>query len=121
MSSGFPFVNLPELAGFGQSALVGWLIVLAALVAWRVLVVEDHLAGMLGTRAGDGVQLDRLQMLLAMLGGAVAYVTTCADGWQHALEVRQLPEVPDSLLTIVAGSQAIYLGGKLSRNSLGGS
>ncbi|WP_296600052.1 hypothetical protein [Phenylobacterium sp.] len=113
-------ISLQQLAGAGQAGLELWLLVLAVLVGWRVLIVDDHLRGMLATHLGDGLQLDRLQMLLSMLGGAVAYAIICADGWQHALAIKELPEAPDSLLTIVAGSQAIYLGGKVSRNSLGG-
>jgi hypothetical protein len=104
---------LLKVAQFAQLGLEAWLAALAVIVAWRLLV-EGHLFnGLLSTRRGDGIEPDRLQLLLATGGGLIAYVAAGAHAIQQGAD--RMPDAPTELISILAASQAVYLGGKISR------
>ena len=104
---------LPQVAHFAQLSLEAWLLALAVIVAWRLLVEGQLFNGLLGTRPGDGIEPDRLQLLLATGGGVIAYVMAGAQAIQQG--TTKMPDAPTELISILAASQAIYLGGKIGR------
>lgn len=98
------------LAEIVKFALIGWLGVLALVLAVRILRGDIPLTGMLST-SGRRIDPERVQSLLVIGFVFAAYITQFAA----STELRALPEVPDSLLVLLAGSNGIYLSGKVAR------
>jgi hypothetical protein len=86
--------------------LHAWMAAVVALVAFRLLTGRIALAGLL-TQDGDKFSPERLQLLLATIGALVAYAA-------QALDARAMPADASELLILMAGSNALYLGGKFA-------
>jgi hypothetical protein len=102
-----------ELHQIIQTALLGWLAALAAIVLLRLFQGRINLRGLASDRAGGRATTDRLALVAITLGGAAFYFITAmkAPG-------VEMPPPPDALLFLLGGSQAAYLTGKFVR--LGG-
>jgi hypothetical protein len=96
-------------------ALVAWLGAMAALVGYRLLWGGRPLLGLLSNE-GRSVDPERVQALLVVLFVAGAYIVT-AMGADHSS--RTMPDLPEGLLALLAGSEGLYLGGKLARSARG--
>jgi hypothetical protein len=98
------------LADIVKFALIGWLGLLALVIAIRILRGDIPLAGLLST-TGSGIDPERVQALLVIGFVFAGYLTEFAA----STELKSLPEVPESLLIVFAGSNGIYLSGKVAR------
>jgi len=98
---------LRQLTGYCAEGLV---IGFAVVILWKVLTGTISLDGLLdssdgGKRSSSPV---RMQFLLFTLVAAGQYLVAA---WKNPT-TDSLPPVPQQVLAMVAGSQAIYLGGK---------
>lgn len=101
-------LELGQLAGYTGLALIAGF---AAVAGWKLLSGGISLDGLLTSydRRGRGRSSPgRQQLLLLTLVAAGQYLAAVL----HNPGATSLPPVPQSLLGILAGSQALYLGGK---------
>lgn len=94
---------LPTLMG-------AWLGALAALVGFRLLNGRIGTRGLLSAVPGGPASPERVQLLLVWFIGVGGYALMALKSPSAAL-----PEVPESLLFAMVGSQTIYAGGKILR------
>lgn len=98
---------------FISIAIASWLVALGAIVFMRLLNGSIRMEGLLRARSGGAISPERVQLFIASLMGAAAYA---ADALSKPPAVDgTLRDVPDMLLTLIAGSQFLYLGGKIMR------
>ncbi len=107
--------------------LVVWLASLAFFLLRNLLNGDLHTQGLLRTQARDArLDPERVQLLvltfgsvgyyaLSALNGEATYVEVPTDVEGVKEKVRSLPDAPAWLLSIFAGSNAVYLGGKIIR------
>ncbi len=100
-------VYLLDTAEFGVKA---FLVVLAALVVYRILTGTINAKGLLADKERGTFSPARLQLLLFTLTGAGAYLSSLLEA--AAAGRYAFPDVPQELLLILGGSQAFYLGAK---------
>jgi hypothetical protein len=109
-------MRLALVAHLVEFALVAWLAVVAAFVVVQMLRGRIPLAGLFEAKtdpAGtSALNLDRHQLLILSVGYAVYYVVQAL----HLEQGSAMPDVPSSVLYLLAGSQAVYLGGKIARS-----
>jgi hypothetical protein len=88
-----------------------FLLALAAVVAYQLLTGKINTRGLLRDKMNDrAFSPGRLQLLMTTLGGVFYYVLLI-----FANQTRgEFPPVPSTLVLILGGSHAFYLGGKLS-------
>lgn len=97
------------------TALLGFSAVLAAVIVIRLLRGDIHLRDMLTSRAGRGMEPERVQAVIVALLLPAAYAAQVfaeARGDELALK---LPDASEWMLALAAGSQTLYLGGKIAR------
>ena len=97
-----------------EVALALWLVALMALVLWRLLIRANALSGLLKTVPSDGQQVERTQSLAVVLAIVAYYVAASAAAIAGA-GPHKMPELPDALLALAGGSQAVFLAGKTAR------
>jgi hypothetical protein len=81
------------------------------LVLYKIVVGEISLAGLLDAKLPDGQQAfspARLQLLIFTVAVAAHYLHAAYVSPQH----DTLPGLPQGVIAALAGSQAVYLGGK---------
>lgn len=110
---------MPEIAKLFAAALLIWLIVLFVTIAYRVISGSVNVAGLFRTRAAAGgragaVEADRLQLFIAFLLTLAFYAKDAVAQTQTGVPTG-LPEAPEELIAILAGSNALYLSGKIGR------
>ncbi|HWA04683.1 MAG TPA: hypothetical protein VG819_14275 [Rhizomicrobium sp.] len=112
---------IPPLAELAEKFLLVWLALMAAVVGLRCIHGDINLAGLLAHDSSDLADArpapERVQLLASFLFALIAYARLALDATQGAnadLPV-QLPEAPAGLVLLLAGSQSIYLTGKLGR------
>lgn len=99
-----------------EVGLVAWLGALMAMVLWRLLIGSDALSGLLRTLPGEhGQEVDRTQNLAVVVGVVGYYAFVGARMIASGEPTEQMPELPDALLALVGGSQAVFLAGKTAR------
>ncbi|MBV9991360.1 MAG: hypothetical protein JOZ72_08695 [Alphaproteobacteria bacterium] len=111
-------MSLPDLASIVENALLAWLAAMMALVAWRCLTGRIDLSGLLaGSGADRRPTPERVQLLLGILIAAFAYAQLALAQTQapNAPPTRTMPEVPNEILLLFAGSHSLYLVGKHRR------
>lgn len=113
-------MRLDGLSEWLQQGLMIWLFALAGLVAYRYIVNPGLFAGLLADHSNPGgMDPARVQLALAM---PVAMATYLGEAAKRFGEIRAgsdllaMPEAPPALLGIVAGSQVLYLAGKVFRS-----
>ena len=103
------------------AGLIAWLALLAGFLLIRMLDGSIQISGLLQTRLDlqeGGINPERVLATLAVplvLGAYVLEIiqtgtVTLADG------TLSLPDIPESLLAILAASNGTYLAGKISRS-----
>ena len=97
---------------FGFFAIVFWRLMTGAIVLSQLLDgdIRDPQSE---TGYSSGVSPARTQALLVTLFTAIYCLT------QTLHNPRQFPEIPNTLLAVLAGSQSLYLGGKAKSLLLG--
>ena len=100
------------LAEIVEFALIGWLGLLALVIAVRILRGDIPLAGLLSSGSGGRADPERIQSLLILGFVVVGYLTQFA---RLPADAHALPPVPESLLVLLAGSNGVYLSGKIAR------
>ena len=95
-----------------EIALIAWLAAIAAIVGYRLLTGTIATTGLLTTQ-GHSVDPERVQMLLGVIAGAVTYANESLA--LLGTGATQLPAPSETVLTLLGGSQLLYLGGKTAR------
>jgi len=104
-----------RLLWLAEIGLGVWLVALMAIVLWRLLISTDALSGLLKTEPDDGQLPERMQNL-AIIMVVVAYYVAMAGKLVGSGEApHRMPDLPDALLALVGGSQAVFLAGKTAR------
>lgn len=110
------------LANFIMWFLLAWLAALAVVVLLRSLG-QGQLRELLHTTkpdggTGDTIDPERVQLVIVSLGAIGLYFL---DGIQAAASgpITVLPEASDALTAVLAGSNTLYLSGKLLRTPRG--
>jgi len=98
-----------------QGALAIWLGVLLVIVLWRLLITGDAMSGLLKTVPSDGQQVERTQSLVIVLAVVGYYAYAGAQAIGSGEPSQSMPELPDALLALVGGSQAVFLAEKTAR------
>ena len=106
------YERLMRLAEIGLGL---WLITLIAIVLWRLLISADALSGLLKTKPNDGQLPERMQNLAIVMVVVAYYVAMTGKLVGSGEAPHRMPELPDALLALVGGSQAIFLAGKTAR------
>ncbi len=96
--------------------LLGWFAALAVLVAVRILRGDIAVAGFLThSDPNEPVAPERVLAMAAfptiVIGYAVYALHADVSGPNP-----MLPDVPDSVVTLLTGSNSVYLAGKIARN-----
>ena len=107
-------MDLRWVSTFVLWALVISLSTIAAGALYRIVGGRVGLSGLIAHKAGDELEMSRLQMLAATLLVAVGYlIASLAQD-----PAQGLPDIPAVVLLGLAGSHTAYLGGKMG--ALGG-
>jgi len=93
-----------------STSMSAWLGLLAALIGFRIMNGQIGTRDLLSVRPSGPVSPERVQLLLVWLIGVGGYALMALESPSPTL-----PEVPESLLFAMAGSQSIYAGGKILR------
>jgi len=98
--------------------LLIWFALLAALIAVRILRGEISISGVLandGNGAGVDVHPERA-LAVAVFPAILIYYVIQALHADLSGAIPSLPDVPDFLVTLLTGSNSIYLAGKIARS-----
>lgn len=98
--------------------LVVWLVAMTGLVALKILTNEIRLRGLLSSPNVEDIDPERIGLLLVSIFSIAAYGLSVATGERiidSNTESIVMSDVPDSLLLILAGGNAIYISGKIVR------
>ena len=113
---------IPPLAYIAEKGLLFWLGAMALVVGWRCLNGAINLTGMLAHDVKDQNDQrpapERVQMLVSFLFALIAYARlalAATQGHDTPLPTR-LPDAPNELVLLFAGSHSIYLIGKFRRS-----
>jgi len=113
---------IPPLAYLAERGLLFWLAALALVVGWGCVTGRINLAGMLAHDTRDQADQrpapDRVQLLVSFIFAVVAYARLALATTQgsDASLPTHLPEAPNELVLLFAGSHSIYLAGKFRRS-----
>jgi len=94
-----------------ESIVFGFLFSLAAIISFRLLTGEINTRGVLRTKSPTGddeISPARVQLLLFTLATAGTYLSEVLASPGSG----RLPEVPESMLAVLGGSNVFYLGTK---------
>ena len=94
------------------SGLLAWFALLFALIMVRALRGDIKVSGMLGQRGGD-VQPERV-LNMAVFPVVVGYYVIKALNVDVSVSAS-LPDIPQTLLVALTGSNSLYLAGKIAR------
>lgn len=98
--------------------LLIWLGLLTALVAVRVLQGDIAARGLLSeSAAGESVTPERVVAMAVFPTVLLMYVLTALQ-----VDVRgdpRLPDIPEAVVSLLTGSNALYLAGKIARRAGG--
>jgi len=108
--------SLVEFAQFFAGIIIVWFFLLAALVIYRATSGLSGIVDMLRPEErGGALDPERVQLFVIFLGALLIYARG-ALGMMDGSEVVKLPEVPEELIAVLTGSNALYLGGKIVRS-----
>lgn len=91
--------------------LLGWFLVLASMVFYRLLTGDIATRGLLCELGGDAVSPERVQMLVGTMVALSYYVTLTLS----TDDPTTLPSPPVWVVALFGGSQSLYLAGKWVR------
>ena len=90
---------------------------LAAIMAHKMVTGRINTTNLLADKETGELSSSRVQLLVLTVLGVISYLVLVAD--HAAANAGSLPEIPDSLVAVVGGSNAVYLVAKgLGRSSL---
>src|SRR5215471_5908811 len=97
------------LASLMGQGLTAWLALLAAAVAWRMFRDGPGLLDLMRSNQGGGVDPERVQAVAVFGLVAMTYLVRGVEA--HAMPglPTRLPDIPDSLVAILAASHAVFL------------
>jgi len=108
-----------DVAQMLQFALVAWLIAIAGYVMYAVLLHGRALRQMLlGENGSRRIAPERVATLGIILMVAGYYVMTGLNAdtlYDAATDSYWMPDIPQSLLILLAGGKSIFFAGKLAR------
>jgi len=114
-------MTLGDIGFLIQYAVLPWLLLFFAVVAIQILRGDINTRGLLRTRsAGGPIDPERVAILGTTLFAAGSYLLSALHQgavFDEATHSYRMPDVPDALLAVLVGSNGIYLGGKIMRNS----
>ena len=102
-----------------SAALLTWLGSLAGLVALRVLMGNIRSSGFLSDNPGSEVAADRVVAMAVFPAVVLAYVISALNT-DLSGPSPSLPDVPESVIALLTGSNGLYLAGKINRRASGG-
>ncbi len=94
--------------------LLAWIGALVVVVAYRMVQGDIPFDGLLSSD-GDRYDPERVQSLAVFLFVIVAYLGGALAG---TAEHHRLPDIPASLLALLAGSNGLFIGGKIARQEI---
>ena|ERR1043166_4715534 len=112
---------MQQAAKYLEYGLLAWLGLLALLIAIRILRRDIVVDGFLTHKAGDARVLPERALHMAVFPAVLAFyvytalqtdVTAVAEGVRPSL-----PQVPDYLLSLLTGTNSLYLAGKIARGT----
>lgn len=106
-------MNLAQLSGYLEAILEGWLLLVFAIVLYRMARGQIILAGLLSKEKNGPLGIDRLQLVAVTLLFAIGYALFALNYDQ----LETLPNIPTPLLLILIGSNGSYLAVKYNRYS----
>lgn len=98
--------------------VVIFLAVLATLfgvVLLRILSGQINTRGLMGSSASAPIEPERLQALIVAIGIPVIYAAEVISAFRADPTLAALPDAPEWMLVGAAGSQVLYMAGKISR------
>jgi hypothetical protein len=109
-----------ELSAILGQFFLYWFLILVAAIAVRMLRNDINTAGLLKSTGSGDVDPERLNLLVVTLAGAGYYFlhtmqTPLADLYDAGTDLYVMPDIPEELLVIFAGSQGLFLSGKYYR------
>lgn len=93
-----------------QISIAALLVVIAAATILRVIHSRDDFPAMLMQAGGRGLRMDRVQSFALSMGFIIYYAI---DALATGVPSGRLPEVDPTIVTVLAGSQAFYIAGKM--------
>ena len=131
LAAGWPANSLPaqtnyriealtpeNIANLLQYALVAWIALLAGFAFYAILVKSRAFEEMM-TGTSGAFDPERVGAIFVVLLVAGYYVLTALNTppEQDALGAYWMPDIPESLLIVLAGSKSLYIAGKIARKS----
>jgi hypothetical protein len=105
---------------FATSLLV-WLALLALLIVMRILRGDINATGLLMHRVDDGRVMPERALAMAVFPSIlVTYIYSALNVDLSMAGPVRLPDVPESLLSLLIGTNGLYLAGKIARGRNGG-
>ena len=99
-----------------EAGLLGWMALLILLIGLRILRGDIRVDGLLLHKEGDASVTPERALTMAIF--PVVIISYPYTALNMNLEVPgpvRLPDVPDSLLNLLLGSNGLYLAGKIAR------
>lgn len=107
---------LAFIAKVFEAGLLGWMALLALLIAVRILRGDIRVDGLLLHNADDvTVAPERVLTMAVFPVVIVSYAYTALNMNLELPGPVRLPDVPDSFLSLLLGSNGLYLAGKIAR------
>lgn len=104
-----------------EYGLLAWFGLLTLLIAIRILRRDIYVTGLLTQSGGDQSVLPERALHMAVFPAVIAYyaytalhldVTAVAEGVRPSM-----PDVPEYLLTLLTGTNSLFLAGKIARGT----
>ena len=89
---------------------------LFGVVLLRVLSGHINTSGLVSSSASAPVEPERLQALIVAIGIPVLYAVEAISAFRADPMLMALPEAPEWMFAAAAGSQALYISGKITRS-----
>jgi hypothetical protein len=108
---------MTNVANLFAAGLLVWFALLAVLIVMRVLNGDIFVAGMLQqTESDSGVIPERVLAMMTFPAVIIAYAMMALHADVSSAH-PSLPDVPETLITLLTGGNAVYLAGKAARGS----
>jgi hypothetical protein len=108
---------MTNIANLFAAGLLVWFALLMALIVMRVLNGDIFVTGMLQQDESDtGVKPERVVAMATFPAVIIAYAMTALHADVSSTHPI-LPDVPETLISLLTGGNAIYLAGKIARGT----
>jgi hypothetical protein len=107
---------MTTIANLFAAGLLVWFALLAVLIVMRVLNGDIFAAGMLQHDESDsGVAPERVLAMMTFSAAVIGYAMTALHADVSSAAHPKLPDVPETLINLLTGGNAVYLAGKAAR------